>query len=137
MIVDTTVFIDLFRDYSPAKQFLISTSEPLKVSRVVLMELIRGLTSRKGIKILLRQMEALGTEVLEINDGISKVAGELFEDYYHAHGLGIMDALVAATAKVYGEKLATHNTKHFKFITGIDLLMPYRVTASKSLFKEE
>lgn len=125
MVIDTTVFVDFFRGDRKAEEFLINTNEPFIISRVVLMELIRGLKSKKDIKILLRQLTFLTIEVKELDEAISQTAGTLFETYYHSHGLGIMDALVAATAIVEKHNLITHNLKHFNFIKGLKLTRPY------------
>ena len=72
-----------------------------------------------------KQLKALGIEVLEINENISMIAGDLFEKYYHSHGLGIMDALVAASAIVTKDTLVSHNIKHFTFIKELKLVKPY------------
>lgn len=125
MVIDTTVFIDFFRGEKKAEEFLINTNEPFVISRVVLMELIRGLKSKRDIKVLLKQLASLTIEVKELDEEISQTAGSLFEAYYHSHGLGIMDALVAATAFVQKNNLTTHNLKHFNFIKGLKLIKPY------------
>lgn len=125
MVIDTTVFVDFFREKKVASKFLLSTKEPLIISRVVLMELVRGLKSKREIKIMVKQLRALEVEILEINEKISMAAGELFERYYHSHGLGIMDALVAASAIASKEKLVSHNIKHFTFIKELNLIKPY------------
>jgi len=125
MVVDTTVFVDLFRKDVKASKFLLNTKESLILSRVVLMELLRGLKSKREIKIMAKQLKALGIEVLEINENISMIAGDLFEKYYHSYGLGIMDALVAASAIVTKDTLISHNIKHFTFIKELKLVKPY------------
>ena len=125
MVVDTTVFVDLFRQDVKASKFLLNTKESLILSRVVLMELLRGLKSKREIKIMAKQLKALGIEVLEINENISMIAGDLFEKYYHSYGLGIMDALVAASAIVTKDTLISHNIKHFTFIKELKLVKPY------------
>lgn len=125
MVLDTTVFVDFFRGNNKAERFLSGTNEPFVISRVVLMELIRGLRTKREVKILLRQLASLTVNIEEVNDNISQTAGSLFESYYHSHGLGIMDALVAATAIVAKNTLVTHNIKHFNFIKDLKLLKPY------------
>lgn len=125
MVIDTTVFVDLFREDVNASKFLLNSRESLIISRVVLMELVRGLKSKREIKIMVKQLKALGVEILEINEKISIIAGELFEKHYHSHGLGIMDALVAASAIASKDTLVTHNIKHFTFIKELNLVKPY------------
>lgn len=125
MVIDTTVFVDFFRGDKKAEEFLFNTNESLIISRVVLLELIRGLKSKKDIKILLKQLASLAIEVKELDEEISQTAGSLFETYYHSYGLGIMDALVAATAIVLKNNLITHNLRHFNFIKNLKISKPY------------
>lgn len=125
MVIDTTVFVDFFRGEKKAEGFLLNTNEPLIISRAVLMELIRGLKSKKDIKILLKQLSSLAIELKELDEAISQTAGSLYQTYYHSNGLGIMDALVAATAIVGKNNLITHNLKHFNFIKDLKLIRPY------------
>lgn len=125
MVIDTTVFVDLLRGEAKASKFLLEIKESLIINRVVFMELVRGLKSKRDIKIIVKQLKALGVEILEINEKISRIAGELFEKYYHSHGLGIMDALVAASAMTSKDTLVSHNIKHFNFIKELSLIKPY------------
>ncbi|MBI5358806.1 hypothetical protein HZB69_04245 [Candidatus Amesbacteria bacterium] len=60
-----------------------------------------------------------------VNEEISLLAGELFRDYYASNGIGIIDCFIAATAMERRKKLATHNSKHFKFIKDLELIIPY------------
>lgn len=125
MVIDTTVFIDLFRGNKKASQFLLNSSESFMISRVVYMELLRGLKSKKDIKAMVRQLDALAIQIIEITKEISVIAGDLFEKHYHSHGLGIMDSLIAATAIILHTSLATHNRKHFTFIKRLKVIRPY------------
>lgn len=124
MIVDTTVFIDFFRNQASARDYLFSR-ERIKISRAVQMELVQGLKNKHALVALKKQLQALEVEIIELDKEISQKAGELFADYHHVHGFGVMDAFVAATALVKGESLVTHNTKHFRFIKSLDLILPY------------
>lgn len=125
MILDTTVFIDLFRDQKIARDFFLRTFSSLRTSRVVVMELIYGLKVKKDIRLLLKQLTAFHIEIIEIDEAISREADKLFEAYFHSHGLGVMDAFVAATALVKQEELVTHNIKHYRFIKELKIVIPY------------
>lgn len=125
MLTDTTIFIDLFRGKNSAKQYLLDLKETIKISRVVVMELIFGSRSKNEMSLIKKQLASLGAEVVEIDSEISQLAGKLLEAKFHSHGLGIMDALIAATAMSKNEKLATHNIKHFQFINRLEVVQPY------------
>ncbi len=125
MIVDTTVWVHFFRREEKSKEFLLSLREEIAVSRITIMELVYGRRSKKDIGNMRRQFKNLDVRVEEINEGISTMAGEIFEKYCPTKGIGLLDAFVAATAIVHGKKLATHNTKHFRFIKGLELVVLY------------
>ena len=58
--------------------------------------------------------------VLKLNGSISEVHDLLLKDRL-SHGLAIADALIAATAIVTAQPLATKKRKDFKFIKGLTL----------------
>ncbi len=60
-------------------------------------------------------------ETLQIDEQVSAKARQLVEDYYLSHGLLIADSLIAATAIVFGETLATKNMRDFRFIPELTL----------------
>ncbi|MFA6401052.1 MAG: type II toxin-antitoxin system VapC family toxin [Salinivirgaceae bacterium] len=61
--------------------------------------------------------------VLNINDDIIEQTIELRKTYKTK----LPDAIIAATALVYGLTLISHNTKDFKNITGIKVVDPYNL----------
>lgn len=125
MIVDTTVWIHLFRREEKAKEFLLGLDEEIVVSRITVMEIVYGRKSREDVSNMWKQFRSLNVVVKEINEGISVKAGEIFEKYFPTKGIGLLDTFVAATAIESHMVLATHNKKHFSFIEGLNLLVPY------------
>lgn len=125
MIVDSTVLVDAIRGYSKAGSFLEFVDERLLLSRASEMELTRGARTKEDLKVIDKFVKQLDMGVVEISEEISKTAGEIFKDFWHSHGLGAMDAFIAATGLVLGERVATHNIKHFRFMKGLDLIVPY------------
>jgi hypothetical protein len=47
------------------------------------------------------------------------VAGILKRDFGKSHGVGLADAILAATAQAEGAELATLNVKHYPMIKGL------------------
>lgn len=126
MVVDTGVFVDLLRGQAKAGEYIARLEETVKVSRLTVMELIRGVSSKLELKKLTRQMEALQPiDVVEVNEEISMKAGEIFAGHWLPDSLGIIDSFIGATAMELGEVLVTKNKKHFKNVTGLDLIVPY------------
>lgn len=125
MLVDSTVLIQFFRNSNEAKDFLSNTPEQLSISRIVLMEIQTGLKSKAAATKAENQIRELDIEIIEVDSDISYLASQIFFEHHYTQGIGMMDAFIAATASVKGEKLVTHNVKHFKFIKGLELVIPY------------
>jgi predicted nucleic acid-binding protein len=55
-----------------------------------------------------------------VTQDVARQAGELGRRYRRSHtGIGAVDLIVAATAKLLGARPATHNTRHFPMFTGL------------------
>jgi predicted nucleic acid-binding protein len=48
-----------------------------------------------------------------------------FSVLHLSHGLGLLDALIAATAIGRGATLCSFNVKHYRAVRGLTLLAPY------------
>jgi predicted nucleic acid-binding protein len=123
-IVDTDILIDAGRGDNDAFTCLqrIQQQSSLAISAVTQMELIVGCRNKAelhDLELFLRRFQ-----VLKITDQISDKAVDLLRQYRLSHGLLIADALIAATALVYGEPFITKNQRDFRFIAGLHLL-PY------------
>lgn len=125
MFVDTTVFIDYFRDYSKAEEFLKENTNLLKISIIVKLELIDGFQKKREIGKIEKSTKLFGIETIHISEEISNLAEDIFKNFRHSHGISVNDALIAATAVFYKKPLFTHNTKHFDFIPNLKLLSAY------------
>jgi len=121
-IVDTDILIDVGRGISNAANFLniqASASE-LAVSVVTQMELTVGCRNKAELSDLAKFLNRF--QILSITSAVSDSAIDLLQQYNLSHGLLIADALIAATALVYGESFATKNQRDFRFINGLNLV---------------
>lgn len=125
MHLDSTVLIDILRGSDVALKYLTAVGQQISMSRIVVMEIIAGCKNKREVKHSLGFLSELDIKIIEIDEDISELAGKIFEKFFLKHGLGITDAFIAATALVENTKLTTHNTKHFKFIKDLDLIIPY------------
>jgi predicted nucleic acid-binding protein len=55
---------------------------------------------------------------------IGRLGGLYWRDHRHSHGTGLLDALIAATARLHDLRLMTRNVRHFPMLD--DLLVPYQ-----------
>ena len=79
MVVDTGVLVDVIRGESRAADYILGVQGSIRVSRLTVMELIKGAKSMVELNKLMRQLKALGpVEVVEVDGEISVVAGGTF-----------------------------------------------------------
>jgi predicted nucleic acid-binding protein len=57
--------------------------------------------------------------VHRIDEKVALLAGQHKKKYAKSHDLDLGDALIAATATIAGEELATLNTKHFPMLKAV------------------
>jgi predicted nucleic acid-binding protein len=83
--------------------------------------LVQGLRNKEELNVLRNSLKGWNAEIIYINEEISIKAMFLVEQYYLSHSIQLADALVGATAVIYGLPLLTANTKHYTIIKNIIL----------------
>ena len=58
--------------------------------------------------------------VVPVSSGIARLGGLYQRDYGRSHGVGLADAIVAATATVEDAELMTLDVKHYPMFTDIE-----------------
>ena len=121
LIVDTDILIDAGRKISQAVDYLeqAETESGLAISAVTQMELLVGARDKQAQRNIERFLTRF--TVIKLNASITDRAYDLLIRYRLSHGLAIADALIAATAMVTIQPLATKNQKDFRFIKGLTL----------------
>jgi len=89
------------------------------ISVVTYMELVQGLRNKEELNLLRNSLKRWKAGIIYINEEISAKAMFLVEQYYLSHSIQLADALIGATAVIYGLPLLTANTKHYKTIKNI------------------
>lgn len=121
-IVDTDILIDAGRGVSEAIACLqdIERDTSLATSGVSQMELFvgcRNKTELHEVEKFLRRFQ-----ILPLSEPISDTAVDLLRQYRLSHGLLIPDALIAATALIFGVPFVSKNQRDYRFIAGLNLL---------------
>src|SRR4029077_4977582 len=98
MIFDTDVLIWFFRGNQAAAELLDGQAERA-LSIVSMMELYQGARSRQESRAIRQFLQNNNFRVIPINESISHLAATLVEDHALKDGLGVADALIAATAR--------------------------------------
>jgi predicted nucleic acid-binding protein len=121
LLIDTDVLIDYLRDRTEAVAYLEGLTESLLMSVITLSELYAGV--REGEE--RTALDALVSifERVDVDPEIAKSGGLFKRDYGKSQGVGLADALIAATAQSRKATLVTLNGKHFPMLS--NLLVPY------------
>ena len=124
MLIDTDILIDAGRSIGDAVSFLqhIEHTDQLLISTITQMELIVGARNKNELRLLEKFLKRF--TIVKVNEPIADVAVDLVRQYRLSHGLLIPDALIAATAIVTSETLATKNRRDYQFIARLTL-SPY------------
>ncbi len=109
VLVDTDVFIDHLRGARP----ILASADRLCYSVITRAELFAG---NRGLAAVGRLLAPL--EELRVDRTIAELAGGIRRDT----GIGLPDALIAATALLHGAALATRNRKDFERVPSLRLL---------------
>ena len=123
-LLDTDVLIDYLRGHTSAQGLFAKLPDDCALSTVSIAELHAGV--REGA-----ERKALGTLIdtftlIDLSPTIATQGGLLRRDWGKAHGLGLNDALIAATALATQRVLLTLNAKHFPMLGKAQLIVPYQ-----------
>ncbi|MBL8793991.1 MAG: PIN domain-containing protein [Planctomycetia bacterium] len=122
-LVDTDILIDVQRGHPPALAWFAGLTDLPAIPGFVLMELVQDARNAKEVRRALKLAAPLPivwpTEV-DCNRALSDFAA-----YHRAHGLGLLDALIAACAVGLSATLFTFNDKHYRVVPGLVTTQPY------------
>jgi predicted nucleic acid-binding protein len=115
-LLDTDVLIDFLRGNAQAKRAILDLDMAF-ISTISVAELYAGVRSAKEVPALHALIQEL--TVLEVTRAVAQTAGEIKAQFFPSHGVGLPDALIAATAQSKGLSLLTLNVKHFPMMNGL------------------
>lgn len=87
---------------------------------IVDMEVLVGVKNKRDLHTTNKKINLFKT--IDIDQEILNLARNLIEIYRLSHGMGIYDAIIAATCLVYDLPLWTYNKKDFRFIEELELI---------------
>ncbi|NKB23011.1 MAG: PIN domain-containing protein [Kiritimatiellae bacterium] len=121
ILVDTDVMIDFLQGVDQAANYIHTHSEQIVLSVITTAELYTGVKKgeeRKNLDAFFRLFT-----VVPVTQGIAMTSGTFKRDYTKRCGLGLADAVIAATAYHQKALLKTFNLKHFPMLK--DVQPPY------------
>lgn len=123
-LIDTDILIDFLRGHEAARDFVVQLPEQAYISAITVAELYVGVRNGKERAALTEFLDTL--ETLPLDAETAAEGGLLRRDYGPSHGVGLNDALIAATSLKHKLELATLNRKHYPMVQA--LRIPYQRT---------
>lgn len=127
MLLDTDILIDLQREDPAAVAWMDALEVLPAVSGIAALELTYG--CRDGAELRQARDFLSAFEIVWPTDEDHRRALEAYAPYHLSHGVGALDALIAATAVGRGLTVATFNVRHFGRLPGVRTVQPYTRTA--------
>jgi len=122
-LLDTDVLIDIQRGKPAAVTWFSHLSNLPSMPGFVVMELIQDAQNSNQVHQVLKLVAPLPvvwpTEI-DCNRALAD-----FTTYHLSHRLGLIDALIAATAIGLSMTLCTFNVKHYRVVSGLQIQQPY------------
>lgn len=117
ILLDTDVLVDFLRGHAEALAFVNAHSGRIILSSIVVAELYAGVKGNAEQAVLDDFVSLF--RVIPVSAEIAKTGGLYKRDYGKSHGVGLADAVLAATAEAESAELKTLNTKYYPMLQGL------------------
>jgi predicted nucleic acid-binding protein len=117
ILVDTDVLVDFLRGYNKAVTFVNKFSSRIILSPIVVAELYAGVKGNAERTVLDNFVSLF--RIVPLTAEIAKIGGLHKRDFGKSHGVGLADAILAATADIEKAELKTLNVKHYPMVKGL------------------
>lgn len=123
ILLDSDVAIDILRRHPSAMAWIGSVHDHICLPGIVALELYQGCHDKRQAEALQKQIAPFAILWPAAADCDTPLAN--FAKAHLASALGLLDALIAATALTYSVPLHTFNQKHFAAVPGLKTVQPY------------
>lgn len=123
-LLDTDILIDIQRGHEPAVDWFTALADLPLISGFTVMELIQDAPSSQHVQKALKLVSPFSI-VWPAEADCHRALGN-FATYHLSHGLGLLDALIAACAVGRSATLCTFNVKHYAAVPGLVTEQVYR-----------
>lgn len=111
ILADTDIMVDFLRGLPKAVALVRMHSTRIILPGLVVAELYAGVKGDEELRTLDNLIALF--RVIPVSREIARIGGLYRRDYGKSHGVGLADAIVAATADVEHAELKTLNTRHY------------------------
>lgn len=116
-LLDTDVLVDFLRGHKKAVTFVNTCSARIILSPLVVAELYAGVKGNAEQAALADFVSLF--RVIPVSTEIAEAGALHKRDYGKSHGVGLADAILAATAEAEGAELKTLNRKNYPMLKGL------------------
>jgi predicted nucleic acid-binding protein len=117
VLVDTDVMVDFLRGNPKAIALLQTHSAWGILSSIIAAELYAGVRDDEELKKLDSLISLF--RVVPVSKELARAGGLYKKHYAKSHGVGLADAIIAATAEAENADLKTLNAKHYPMFEGL------------------
>ena len=117
VLIDTDVMIDFLRGHPKAVALVKKHSSRIILSSIITAELYAGVRGGEELDTLDNLLSLF--RVIPVSPSLARAGGLNKRDYSKAHGVGLADAIVAATCEAENAELKTLNVKHYPMLKGL------------------
>lgn len=117
LLIDTDVMIDFLRGHPKAVALVKQHASRISLSSIVIAELYAGVRGEEELETLDNLISLF--RVIPVTSSLARAGGLNKRDYAKAHGVGLADAIVAATCETEDAELKTLNVKHYPMLKGL------------------
>ncbi len=122
-VVDSDVLIDVQRGHPPAVAWFSGLANLPAVPGFAVMELIQDARNRREVRNAWQLVA--GMQIVWATDADCTRALSDFTAFHLSHGLGLVDAPIAACAVGLSASLYTFNAKHYRVVPKLVIARPY------------
>ena len=117
VVVDSDVMVDFLRGYPAAIALILAHSTGIILPSIVAAELYAGIKDGEELSKLDSLMSLF--RVVPASHDIARSGGLYKKQFAKSHGVGLADAIIAATVEAERAELKTLNTKHYPMFEGL------------------
>ena len=117
VLADTDVMVDFLRGHPQAVALIRTHSARIILPSIVTAELYAGVKGDEELSTL-DSLIAL-FRVVPVSRELARAGGLYRRDYGKSHGVGLADAIVAATVDLESADFKTLNTRHYPMFKGL------------------
>lgn len=122
MLFDTDVLIWVFRGNAKAAG-RVEESRDRRISVVTLMELLQGARNRREVRLIKDFLGDFGFETVPLTENVGHRAVVYMEEHVLKSGLRMADALIAATAVESNIALLSGDSRHYRVLADLELVV--------------